>query len=108
MPTSKDSLDYFLECLSLVPEVHAKAIFGEYGIYSWDRMFGLACDDTLFLKTSPETIHLFEDQKTKAYPGSKNTAPVNPDWLENPEELASIVRIILSHIPPPKLKKQRT
>lgn len=34
MSTSKSTLDYFLELLSDIPDLHAKAMFGEYGIYS--------------------------------------------------------------------------
>ena len=34
MPTSKSTLDYFLECLEGIGEIHAKAMFGEYGIYA--------------------------------------------------------------------------
>jgi DNA transformation protein len=107
MSTSSDTLSFFLECLEGIPDLRAKAMFWEYGIYSWDRMFALACDDTLFLKTYPATIHLFEDNDTKAYPGSKNTAQVNADWLENKEELARIVKLTLENTPPPKPKKKK-
>ena len=54
-------------------------------------MFALACDGVLFLKTTPETIHLFEDTDAKAYPGSKNTAQVNPEWLEDSEKLCKVI-----------------
>jgi DNA transformation protein len=107
MSTSKSTLDYFLELLSDLPDIHAKAMFGEYGIYSWDRMFALACDGTLFFKTFPETLDLFEDTETKAYPGSKNTAPANPDWLENREELVRVARLTIELTPPPKPKKKK-
>ena len=66
MATSSDTLTFFLECMEGIPNLRAKAMFWEYGIYSGDLMFALACDDTLFLKTYPETIHLFEDTHTKA------------------------------------------
>ena len=105
MSTTKSTLDYFLDCLSWVPDIHAKAMFGEYGIYSGERMFALACDNVLFFKTFPETIHLFEDTKTRAYPWSKNTAPANPDWLEQTDELVQIVDLTLKYIPYPKPKK---
>ncbi len=82
-------------------------MFGEYGIYSWERLFALACDNTLFLKTFPETIEYFEDIETKAYPESKNTAQVNPEWLENREKLIRIVNLTLSLTPPPKPKKRK-
>ncbi len=58
----------------------------------------------LFLKTTPATLSLFEDQETKAYPGSKNTAPVNPEWLEDPKKLAEIVAITLKNLPLMKKK----
>lgn len=107
MSTSSSTLDYILECLLCVPDLRAKAMFWEYGIYSWDRMFALVCDGTLFFKTFPQTIGYFEDTETKAYPGSKNTAPANPDWLENREELLKVATLTLSLTPPPKPKKKR-
>ena len=108
MSTSKDTLTYFLECLRNIPDVHAKAMFGEYGIYSWEKMFALACDGVLFLKTTPETIHLFEDTDTKAYPWSKHTAPVNPEWLEDSEKLTEVGKLTLEHTPMPKPKQWKT
>lgn len=69
-------------------------------------MFALACDGTLFFKTFPDTIGYFEDTETKAYPGSRNTAPANPDWLENREELIKIANLTISLTPPPKPKKR--
>ncbi len=107
MATDKSTLSYFLELLSDIPDLHAKAMFGEYGIYSGEKMFALACDNILFFKTFPETIHLFEDTETKAYPGSKNTAPVNADWLENREELTKIALQTISLTPIPKAKKRK-
>ena len=107
MATSKSTLAYLEDCLSLVPDLHAKAMFGEYGIYSGEKMFALACDNTLFFKTYPETVHLFEDTETKAYPGSKNTAPANPDWLEDREELARVVKLTLDALPIAKPKKKK-
>ncbi len=70
-------------------------------------MFALVCDGTLFFKTTPETIHFFEDTETKAYPGSRNTAPANPDWLEDREKMAEIVKFTLEKLPIEKLKKKK-
>lgn len=68
-------------------------------------MFALACDNTLFFKTFPETRAYFEDTETKAYSGSRNTAPANADWLENREELMRMALLTLSLTPPSKPKK---
>jgi TfoX/Sxy family transcriptional regulator of competence genes len=108
MATSKSQLDYFLECLEWIPDLHAKAMFWEYGIYSSEKMFALACDNTLFFKTYPETIAYFSDTTTKAYPGSKNTAPANPEWLESEkEELLKVSKLTIALAPIPKSKKKK-
>ncbi|MBP9812552.1 TfoX/Sxy family protein [Candidatus Gracilibacteria bacterium] len=108
MSTSKDTLSYFLECLEGIPELYAKAMFGEYGIYSGEKMFALACDNTLFFKTYPETVSYFSDTTTKAYPGSRNTAPANPDWLESEkEELIRVAKLTIELAPITKSKKTR-
>lgn len=105
MATSQDTLNYFLDCLSEISNLYAKAMFGEYGIYSGDRMFALACDNTLFFKTFPETIEFFEDRSTKAYPWSKNTAPVNPEWLESDREM--LIRIAMKTIALTRSRKSK-
>lgn len=70
-------------------------------------MFALACDGSLFFKTTPETIPYFSDTTTKAYPGSRNTAPANPEWLENRDELTKITLLTLKHISVTKQKKKK-
>ena len=106
MSTSQSTLEFLTDVLSLVPEITFRPMMGEYCVYSSNRIFALVCDNTLFFKTCPETIHLFEDTKTRAYPGSRNTAPVNPDWLEDREKIAEIVRFTLEKLPPSKPKKR--
>ena len=48
---NREFLDYLLELLDGLPALRTRAMFGGYGIYSEDRMFGLVADDELFLKT---------------------------------------------------------
>ena len=107
MSTSKSTLEHLTDCLSLVPEVTFKSMMWEYCVYSQWRIFGLVCDGTLFLKTTPETIEMFEDRETRAYPGSKNTAQVNAEWLEDREELARVVKLTLDALPIAKPKKKK-
>ena len=99
MATSLSTLDFLKDALALVPEVTFRAMMGEYCVYSAGRVFGLVCDDTLFLKTTPATINLFNDRTTRAYPGSKNTCQVNAEWLEDKEKLAEVVRYTLESLP---------
>jgi len=107
MSTSKETIEFLRDALALVPEVTFRPMMGEYCVYSAGRVFGLVCDDVLFLKTTPSTLRLFRDKKTRAYPGSKNTCQANAEWLEDREALAGAVRLTLAHLPPPKVKRPR-
>ena len=98
MSTSPDTLRVLEDCLSMVPDITFRRMMGEYCVYSQWKIFWLVCDNVLFLKTTSGTIHLFEDQVTKAYPWSKHTAPVNADWLEDREKLAEIVALTLESL----------
>ena len=101
MSTSKETIAFLRDALARVPEVSFRPMMGEYCVYSAGRVFALVCDDTLFLKTTPATLHLFADKETRAYPGSKNTAQANAEWLEDRDKLAEVVRYTLLHLPRP-------
>lgn len=102
MPTSKETIEFLRDAMALVPEVAFRPMMGEYCVYSAGRVFGLVCDDTLFLKTSPSTLCLFRDKETRAYPGSKNTCQVNAEWLEDRGKMAEVVLRTLAALPYPK------
>ncbi len=106
MATSKETIEFLRDALALVPEVSFRPMMGEYCVYSMGRVFALVCDDTLFIKTSPATLHLFRDKTTRAYPGSKNTCQANAEWLEDREQLAEVVLYTLKRIPPPKAPRK--
>ncbi len=107
MSTDAETLDFLRDALALVPEVSFRPMMGEYCVYSAGRIFGLVCDDTLFLKTTPGTLHLFADKATRAYPGSRKTAQANAEWLEDREKLAEVVAATLACLPRPKSKRRR-
>jgi len=45
MATSKEYIDYVLECLSHIEGISARKMFGDYGLYMFNRVMGLVCDD---------------------------------------------------------------
>jgi len=71
MATSKEYIDYVLECLSHIEGISARKMFGEYGLYMFNRVMGFVCDDQVFLKVLPgSTRVLGEDAPPgEAYPG---------------------------------------
>lgn len=106
MSTSPATLEFLKDALALVPEVAFRGMMGEYCVYSSGRIFGLVCNDTLFLKTTDRTKRLFRDQTTRAYPGSKNTCQANAEWLEDKEKMAEIVRYTLESLSVPKAPRR--
>ena len=48
MPKRSEFVDYLVENLQSLGVVRARAMFGGFGIYLNDLMFGLVADDELF------------------------------------------------------------
>ncbi|MBD1398795.1 TfoX/Sxy family protein [Pontibacter sp. JH31] len=56
MASDQNFVDFVLEQIKNAGEITPRKMFGEYGTYSDEKLFGLICDNKLFLKpTSYET-----------------------------------------------------
>lgn len=107
MGTSKEYIDYVLECLSHIEGISARKMFGDYGLYMFNRVMGFVCDDTVFLKILPgSTRVLGEDAPTgEAYTGSKPYYMIED--LEDNDKMAMLFRALYEDVPEPKPKKPR-
>lgn len=52
MASSKSFADFVTDQIQGAGEITVKKMFGEYGIYSDGKIFGLICDNKLFIKPS--------------------------------------------------------
>lgn len=50
MASELNFVDFVLEQIKNSGEITAKKMFGEYGIYADGKLFGLICDNKLFIK----------------------------------------------------------
>ena len=48
-------ISHLLDLLRPLGEVRARRMFGGYGLYLGERMFGLVADDTLYLKVDADS-----------------------------------------------------
>jgi TfoX/Sxy family transcriptional regulator of competence genes len=105
--TSKEYIEYVLECLNHIEGISARQMFGDYGLYMFKRVMGFVCDDQVFLKVLPgSTRVLGEDASTgEAYPGSKPYYIIED--LEDNEQMARLFRALYADVPDPKPKKPR-
>jgi TfoX/Sxy family transcriptional regulator of competence genes len=107
MASDQEFVDYVLDQLQGAGEVHAKKMFGEYGVYLNDTIVGLVCDNRLFVKpTAAGRAFIGDVVEAPAYPGAKPSFLIE-DRLEDAEWLCELFRVTEHELPPPKKKKKR-
>jgi len=107
MASDQNFVNYVIEQIENAGEITAKKMFGEYGIYSDGKMFGLICDDKLFIK--PTTVgreFIGNVVEAPPYPGAKSSFLIE-EKIEDRRWLSELVRISVKELPMPKPKKKR-
>jgi DNA transformation protein len=86
MAVSRGFLEHALDLLSLAGPVRARAMFGGYGLYLRDAMFGLLDDDEIFLKTDDACRQEFVDAGCEqwVYPSPKG--PMATQYFRPPDD----------------------
>lgn len=106
MATDSSFVDFVLEQILYPGEVHAKKMFGEYGVFADDKIFALICDNKLFIKpTDAGRDFIGNPLEAPPYPGAKNSFLIE-EKLEDREWLSELVRITVASLPPPKKKRK--
>jgi TfoX/Sxy family transcriptional regulator of competence genes len=107
MASEINFVDFVLEQIKNSGEITAKKMFGEYGIYSDGKLFGLICDNKLFIKSTNSGRKFIENiVEAPPYEGAKPSFLIE-DKIEDSEWLSELVRISLNELPAPKPKKKK-
>ncbi len=108
MASNQNFADFVLEQIENAGEITVKKMFGEYGIYSDGKMFGLICDNKLFIKPTKSGREFIGDVvEAPPYEGAKPSFLIE-EKIEDRDWLSELVRISLKELPMPKPKKQKT
>ena len=84
-----------------------KKMFGEYGVYSGGTMFGVICDNRLYVKpTEGGRAYVGEVVEAPPYPGAKPHLLIE-EQVENAGWLSELVRITAGELAAPKPKKAK-
>lgn len=84
-----------------------RKMFSEYGIYCDGKIFGLICDNKLFIKpTEGGRAFIGDVLEAPPYPGAKPSFLIE-DKIEDREWLSELVRISVRELPEPKKKKKK-
>ena len=107
MATDREFVEFIVDQIDNAGEITYKMMFGEYGIYSDGKLFGLACDNKLFIKpTESGRIFIGDVVEAPPYPGAKMSFLIE-DKMDDRDWLSQLVKITVSELPPPKPKRKR-
>jgi TfoX/Sxy family transcriptional regulator of competence genes len=104
MASSQSFVDFIVDQIQGAGEITSRKMFGEYGIYADGKIFGLICDNKLFIKpTQAGRSFIGCPVEAPAYPGAKPSFLIE-DGLEDSQWLSELVNVSLHELPPPKPK----
>jgi len=106
MASRQGIVDFIVEQMADAGAVSAKKMFGEYGLYLSGKLFGLVCDDQLFIKPTPGGRSFLGKGIAEAapYPGAKPCFLIAGEAWEERAWLSALARITAAEILPPKKK----
>lgn len=105
MPSNQNFVDFVLEQIDFQGEITARKMFGEYGVYADKKIFGLICDNKLFIKPTEAGRDFIKNPvEAPPYPGAKPSFLIE-DKLDDHDWLSELVKITVKELPEPKPKK---
>ena len=107
MASDQKFVDFVTDQIKRAGEITAKKMFGEYGIYADGKIFGLICDNKLFIKPTKSGREFIGDVvESPPYPGAQPSFLIE-EKIEDSEWLSKLVRISVKELPEPKPKKKK-
>ncbi len=107
MASDLSFVEYVVDQLAEDCAVTYKKMFGEFGLFSDAKMFGMICDNRLFIKPTEGGRAFIEDVvEAPPYPGAKPIFLIE-DQIEDAAWLSELVRITTRELPVPKPKKRK-
>ena len=106
MASKAEFVTYAAEQMKEAGQITCRKMFGEYGVYCDGKIFGLICDNQLFVKITEAGRKVCPDlAQAPPYEGAKPHFLI--EELENTEFLAEFVTETCRELPMPKPKKKK-
>lgn len=106
MASNLEFVQYVAEQLKDAGDITYGKMFGEYGLYCDGKIFGLICNDQLFVKITQAGKRVYPElQEAPPYKGAKNYLLVED--VDDGERLVEFVAETCRELPPPKPNKSR-
>ncbi len=106
MASSTDFIQYVVDQCAGAGEIAVKKMMGDYCIYCDGVLFGLICDNNLYLKvTEPGRALLKEIVLRPPYEGARDYFYISD--VDDRDYLAGLIRATLPALPLPKASKKK-
>ena len=104
MASTKEYLEFVLDCLSELSDVSYRQMMGEYIIYYKDKIVGGVYDDRFLLKPVKAAVsRMAQPRFDLPYDGAKEMLVA--DDIENKEFMAELLNAMYAELPAVKRKK---
>lgn len=80
-------VDYLHEVFAHFGPIRTRKMFGGYGVYHADLMFGLIADDELYLKTDEQNLSDFTELELEPFEFAKDGKTMKMSYYRAPEEI---------------------
>lgn len=108
MASNAKTVAFLVDQIANAGTVHAKPMFGEYGLYCDGKMVAMICDDRLFVKpTASGRDFAGTMEEAPPYPGAKPCLLIDEDRWDDSEWLTQLIGISAAALPMPKPKAKR-
>jgi TfoX/Sxy family transcriptional regulator of competence genes len=106
MTSDKSVVEAIVTQMGGAGDVHAKAMFGEFGIYCNDRMIGQVNGNILFIKVTEAGAAIVRGSRTAPpYPGAKPAFVVDEADIDDEAYLSQLARVTAGAVPAPKKRR---
>lgn len=107
MASDQKFVDFIIDQIENAGKITAKKMFGEYGIYSDEKIFGVICDNKLFVKPTKSGREFIGNVvEAPAYSGAKPSFLIE-EKVEDRDWLSELVRVTVKELPKPKQKRKK-
>ena len=105
MACNVDFVDFIVDQCSGAGEINVRKMMGEYCIYCNGILFGLICDNNLFIKVTDAWKALLKEIVLRPpYEGAKDYFYISD--VDDRDYLVALIKATLPALPAPKKKKK--
>jgi len=106
MSSKPDFVQYVIDQCSGAGVIDVKKMMGDYCIYCDGTLFGLICDDNLYVKVTEAGRAVLKDEVLRPpYEGARPYFYIED--IDDRDYLAALIRVTLPHLPLPKSKRKK-